>query len=470
MSNRIKIRRGNTKPTTSNLLNYELGWDTAQHALYINNGGGIAKVGGTGLFLELTGGTLTGTLYTNTIVRKSTTTPWPYILFSGIDYTGDTYTTKNQNSVYLYAQLGGSTRVSDGSVYRSTTFLRHYSINSSTYENNGHFETYYLPSCTDDLTTDINYTVITTKNPESLGYYLPLTGGTMTGTLIMGTTSQVNGSRIYFYSKNTDSTATRYVWLGYANGANTWYLYDGTNSAGIITSTADGTNTFYGLASSASAIRIADTTPTGGTSYYINFTTGKTSGSNYSLRANSLIRTYIHTDGEYVYIALGDSSHYGGITFNAGNGYYANLRASNSLTANRLIQLPDIAGTIAVGDFLPLNGGTMNDEKSITFKITRKKDGGGGWAYVPLRFIGDDGNRFYNIGVYGTANSLTYGYIGIGDYGEVADLRIYPSGDVRANGCSVIRDSGTTARKIWVTTTNSKPANAVDNDIVLVKV
>lgn len=78
MSNRIQIRRGGNAPTSSNLLDYELGWDYAHKILYIknkdtsnnNNTITIEQIGGSGstLFLPLTGGTLTG----NLIISKTT--------------------------------------------------------------------------------------------------------------------------------------------------------------------------------------------------------------------------------------------------------------------------------------------------------------------------------------------------------------------------------------------------------------
>lgn len=130
MANRLQLRHGSTAPTTSNLLSYELGWDGTHHALYINNNGTIKKVGGEGLFL-------------------------------------------------------------------------------------------------------------------------PLTGGTLTGNLNMGTTSMVNGAKIFWYSKHNNDNTSRQIWAGYANDANTFYLYDYTNQKGIIQSTAAGNTTFYGNATSA---------------------------------------------------------------------------------------------------------------------------------------------------------------------------------------------------------------------------
>lgn len=81
--------------------------------------------------------------------------------------------------------------------------------------------------------------------------YLPLTGGTLTGNLNMGTTSMVNGAKIVWYSKHNNDSTSRQIWAGYANDANTFYLYDSTNQSGIIQSTAAGSTAFYGNATSA---------------------------------------------------------------------------------------------------------------------------------------------------------------------------------------------------------------------------
>ena len=46
MANRIKIRHGNSIPTTSSLLPYELGWNTVNKILYINdNNNAIEGIG-----------------------------------------------------------------------------------------------------------------------------------------------------------------------------------------------------------------------------------------------------------------------------------------------------------------------------------------------------------------------------------------------------------------------------------------
>lgn len=88
--------------------------------------------------------------------------------------------------------------------------------------------------------------------------------------------------------------------------------------------------------------------------------------------------------------------------------------------------------------YLPLSGGTMTGwitfdaEQGIYARIKRKKADGGGWAYAPYRFIGNDNNTFASIGVYGSADTLGYIYIGAGDWNSTVNLRITPAGIVSA--------------------------------------
>lgn len=79
---RFQIRSGSKKPSATNLLTNELGFDTANSILYINNKGTIETIGGPGAivpkakadkngdqidttYLKLTGGTVTGNIYIN---------------------------------------------------------------------------------------------------------------------------------------------------------------------------------------------------------------------------------------------------------------------------------------------------------------------------------------------------------------------------------------------------------------------
>lgn len=102
--------------------------------------------------------------------------------------------------------------------------------------------------------------------------------------------------------------------------------------------------------------------------------------------------------------------------------------ATTAITATQ-----DSGGNTIATTYLKLSGGTMtgnvtfDNEKTISYKQVRKKSDGGGWAYAPFRFIGNDNAAFGYIGAYGGADTLTYIYIGANDYNG-NNLRIYPTG------------------------------------------
>lgn len=81
MANRIKIRHGNTLPTTADLLPYELGWDGSN--LYINDNGVIKKAVGQADSVPLSGVTNADNLKaiealdgTNGLLRKTAVNTW----------------------------------------------------------------------------------------------------------------------------------------------------------------------------------------------------------------------------------------------------------------------------------------------------------------------------------------------------------------------------------------------------------
>lgn len=86
--------------------------------------------------------------------------------------------------------------------------------------------------------------------------------------------------------------------------------------------------------------------------------------------------------------------------------------------------------TTSDGRYVAKGGDTMtgtlyhDSETSSVYKIARKKANGGGWAYAPFWVRGNDNASFFNIGVYGGANALTYGYIGAGSYDSASNLRV----------------------------------------------
>lgn len=135
MANRIQIRRGSGAPTVTNdnsskLLPYELGWDQTNNALYINSNGTREKVGGRGLFLPLTGGTLSGTLhfknittsnYTEGIRLHPSSGGWNAIVFCGTDNTGDSGTSANTWGLFTNA---GNFYISKNGSNNAATYLQ----------------------------------------------------------------------------------------------------------------------------------------------------------------------------------------------------------------------------------------------------------------------------------------------------------------------------------------------------------
>lgn len=74
----------------------------------------------------------------------------------------------------------------------------------------------------------------------------------------------------------------------------------------------------------------------------------------------------------------------------------------------------------------------LENEKTIYPIIHRKKAGGGGWAYNPMRLLGDDLQGFASLGVYGSADTLNYMYVGANSF-DGDNLRIYNDGSIRAS-------------------------------------
>ena len=107
--------------------------------------------------------------------------------------------------------------------------------------------------------------------------YVKKSGDTMTGNLYMGTTNQVNGRHLVFNGKNSDGTATRTLWMGYANDNNVWYFWDSTNSAPIIVSNNSGLGGTRFAGNADTATTLATARNINGTSFdgSANITTAK---------------------------------------------------------------------------------------------------------------------------------------------------------------------------------------------------
>ena len=78
----------------------------------------------------------------------------------------------------------------------------------------------------------------------------------------------------------------------------------------------------------------------------------------------------------------------------------------------------------------------ITEESSIHYKCERNKTGSGGWAYNIAKIQDNANTTFVNIGVFGNANTLTYMYLGSGDYNSATNFRIHNNGDITIQGDS----------------------------------
>ena len=144
----------------------------------------------------------------------------------------------------------------------------------------------------------------------------------------------------------------------------------GTSASATIPTTLTGftsitsTNFVGSLTGNASHIDVTDTTPTTATSYYLLYSSNRTTGQ--VVRANADL--YYYDTGTTGYLNVGSSAQAGGLTLHevsSGN-FYVNL-VTNSLTAIRNIKLPDADGTISLTSHThPTSASWSNRTLSIT--------------------------------------------------------------------------------------------------------
>lgn len=196
--------------------------------------------------------------------------------------------------------------------------------------------------------------------------YLPLAGGTMTGGInLVGNQSSAwndkglvftNGSRIGentsgamgFYSaekiyiRPDSGTQVSTAGVEIDSGA---VIPSQTNTMSLGDSSHKWTTVYAGTFSgNATNVNVTDTTPTSTTTYYLTYTTGRTTGQ--VLRGNTDL--YYYDTGSTSYLNVGSSSHKGGLTLHNSNSYYSNIIPADGVNANQTVYLPNASGTIAL--------------------------------------------------------------------------------------------------------------------------
>ena len=101
----------------------------------------------------------------------------------------------------------------------------------------------------------------------------------------------------------------------------------------------------------------------------------------------------------------------------------------NADTATTLKTSVDLWGNSFDGSASIDSNIIFGNENYIESKITRKKSGGGGWAFTPLIVKDNSGTDFAHFGVFGSGDVMTYIYIGANNYNG-NNLRITPAGAV----------------------------------------
>ena len=188
MANQILIKRGTG---TSALANGELGFNTSTNTLYIGNNGNKA-IGGSGAFLPLSGGTMTGDL-----------TATGLAVLAGHKYPSTTLkTTMDDRSISYGAAMAENT------MYGQVVYN----------DGKGNAEYYMFPDRTSDETGNAWHSILTSKKPVTIAQ-----GGTGATT---AADARKNLAVLYYAKYDAGNLQTG------ANNISAWVSYygdDGTN-------------------------------------------------------------------------------------------------------------------------------------------------------------------------------------------------------------------------------------------------
>lgn len=259
-----------------------------------------------------------------------------------------------------------------------------------------------------------------TQVDTALSDYLPLSGGTMTGTVWRKMTTDSSNYEVSVGWVNTSGSAIAEI--GYLN-----------TSQKIVINPTKATSPWVDAVGKY-VLNVGNNLLTYNTynilhaNNYSDYALPLTGGTLYKSTTDAplYVKTY-NASGAYIGYQKNDGTTMGfigvhptyGAVYVSSGSTYPILRSDNYSS----YALPLSGGTMT-GNILFNTGGTT--EKSVIFQTNRKTEDGGGWAYTPIAVRGADSSYIFHIGVYGSDNTLSYAYLNLGgSYSSANSLRIY---------------------------------------------
>ena len=477
MANRIKIRHGNSQPSVEDLsaaepvvglLPYELGWDGTNLVLYINNN----NTGVVPAALSMKGGVLSGNLWVGT--TNDTGERQVGVASAAGNLYMFAHGTAN-GSRGLYTTNSGGTSTSQSIIIVNANGVAAFyggigdrTNNTITYLNYG--AAGLTASDITWLTCWNGYELRAISKAEmanavdSSHKWVRIGGDTMTGALVVKYTTEntgtvtgitfwrpVSGSSnagAYITARNDKLSAS----IGVGSGGSNHGLYSVGYSADGTTVTSSGQWIIYRNGTGQTVIPdtliLTKTQDASGTAN--NFPAlivgGAATAAHLEMDGNEILAKSNATTPTTLYLQDGT----GTVSVSGSGG----LKVTNGNIVSQSTSCSWLTGQN--GTYAPYNVGDATNSDGYWPWLRQTNTNSGKWFS-----FGTLGNRFYMMGSATTRTTNGYDH---GLYFDVSD------GKLVVENCAVIRDSGTTARKIFLTTSATKPSAAVAGDIVLVKV
>ena len=485
MANRIQIRHGTTTPTSSNLMDYELGWDSTNKILYIgyteNNTfscipiGGLRTGTGTASARSVNSNSIASGNYSFAFGSAAQATGANSFAFGGAIASG-----------LISFAVGGSVT---GSNPTEASGIGAIAIGSSCFATNG-YSAAIGQQCTSSGQMSFVYG---NNNTASSNYCLAI------GRYLLASST----NQIVLGKYNIEDTSETYAFiLGWGTSSTRANLFtigtDGNVTATSFTGNLTGTATAATQDGSGNVITSTYLPLSGGT------LTGRLTVPGITINSTSGAAhlQFSRTSYNYVIVPFADGGSFNLANSVASADIYYNFTSTGCLpgTTNTYTlgssskKWSNVYATTFTGDVTGnVTGDVTGNASSSTYatyvRVTDTTPTSATYYYPNFTLGKTSGSDFAlrasgSLRFYLTASSAAC-YLVIGASGTTSRIRAYNTNGkycdlvtqgfganrtqyfADRDGYGVVAES---SRKIWVTTSATKPSNAVTNDIVLVKV